>query len=106
MRSAPRAIFAATAFLAISVPISAAAGPPAGVQGAAARDVTRAAPSNQPASSVITVGDPQKAAAIGLPGLKEGDKVEVSRGPDGTWIVRDPASGNAATLAQPPDFGR
>jgi hypothetical protein len=52
------------------------------------------------------VGDPQKAVAIGLPGLKEGDKVEVSRGPEGTWIVRDPASGNAATLAQPPDLGR
>lgn len=81
-----------------------AAGPPAGVQGAMSRDQARGAPPGKP--STLTVGDAQKASAAGLPGLKEGDVLEVSRGPDGKWVVRDPATGNTATLAEPPDFGR
>jgi len=104
MRSAIITSLAAVAFLITANPIPVVAGPPAGVQGAMSRDVTRGLPSNQP-TSTITVGDPQKAEAIGLPGLKKGDKVEVSRDPEGKWIVKDPASGRKVILDNQPDLG-
>jgi len=106
MRFDAMVIFAAWFFLAVSVSTLAMAGPPAGVQGATSRDITRSIPTNQPDSGIITVGDPKKAEAIGLPGLKEGDKVKVSRDSNGKWVIKDPATGKKAVLDHQPDLGR
>jgi hypothetical protein len=80
-----------------------AASPP-GVLGAQSREVSRGV---EPArTSMVKVGDPKKAEAIGLPGLKKGDPVELTRGADGKWTARDPATGNSVVLDKKPKLGR
>ena len=91
----PALFFAATA----------PAGPlPAGVQGPAARAVVQGLPSGGP--TMVPVGDPEKAARLGLPGLQAGDAVEVSHPDAETWVVRDPKSGRTVTTREAPDLGR
>ena len=55
---------------------------------------------------MVVVGDPQRAAALGLPGLAAGDSVEVARPDGGVWTVTDPKTGRVVESRQEPDLGR
>lgn len=91
------------AFIAFSFGPAFAASPP-GVLGAQSRDAARGIDSAR--ASMVKVGDPAKADAIGLFGLKKGDPVHVSKRSDGKWVARDPASGQSVVLESKPDLGR
>ena len=85
--------------------LSAAVGPPPGaVQAPAARALVRGPEIG--GRAMVVVGDPQKAAALGLPGLAVGDTVEVARPDGGVWTVTDPKTGRVVESRQEPDLGR
>ena len=101
----PAALAAAATLLCVFLPLAAPAGPPPGsaVQGPAARAVVEGLQTGGP--RMATVGDPEKAARLGLPGLQSGDAVEVSHQGGDTWLIRDPKTGRTATTRTEPDLG-
>ena len=90
---------AVTACLAVAVP----AGPlPGAVQAPAARAMARGPEiSGRPQ---VVAADPQKAAALGLPGLAAGDAVEVARPSSDVWTITDPKSGHTVESRREPDL--
>lgn len=101
----PTTLAAAAMLLCLSLPLAAPAGPQPGsaVQGPAARAVVQGPQTGGP--RMVTVGDPEKAARLGLTGLQAGDAVEVSHPDGGTWLIRDPRTGRTATTREEPDLG-
>lgn len=101
----PTTLAAVAIVLCLFLPLAAPAGPQPGsaVQGPAARAVVQGLQTGGP--RLVTVGDPDKAARLGLTGLHAGDTVEVSHPEVDTWLIRDPKSGRTATTRAQPDLG-
>ena len=93
-------VAALTASLASPVP----AGPlPGAVQAPAARAMVRGPEiGGRPLATAV---DPQKAAALGLPGLAAGDTVFVARPSGDVWTITDPKSGRVVESRREPDLG-
>ena len=100
------AALACWSLVSVAFPVlSAAVGPPPGaVQAPAARALVRGPEIG--GRTMAVVGDPQKAAALGLPGLAAGDTVEVARPDSEKWTVTDPKTGRVVESRQEPDLGR
>lgn len=80
------------------------AGPlPGAVQAPAARAMVRGPEIG--GRAMVTVQNPQKAAALGLPGLAAGDAVEVVRTGREAWTVTDPKTGRVVESRREPDLG-
>lgn len=94
--------FAVCLFVCLAVcPILAA--PPATL-GAASRAQVQGVEAGR--AAFVTVGNPAKAEAIGLSGLKAGQKVKVEKTGDGRWQVTDPATERSVTVDQAPDLAQ
>lgn len=81
------------------------AGPPTGaVQGPAARATVQGPQAGGPV--MVVIGDPDKAAALGLAGLAAGDVVEVTQTGPATWVVKDPRTGRVVESRRQPELSR
>lgn len=93
-----------TAAVTASLVSPAPAGPlPGPVQAPAARAVVRGPEIGGRAS--VVVADPKKAAALGLPGLAAGDRVDVAHPAGDVWTVTDPKTGRVVESRREPDLG-
>lgn len=99
MRSLPVIILLVA--LALPAAMLQAAAPPS-AQGVAARAMVRGVEQGQ--STFVTINNPAKTEAIGLPGVASGQKVEVSRPSEGKWMVKDPQTNRSVTLDKAPDL--
>lgn len=102
----PRTVFVAFAVcLFVCLPGSTlyAAAPPS-AQGAAARAQAQGLEAGR--AAFLTIGNAAKAEAIGLSGMKAGQKVKVEKTGDGRWRVTDPATERSVTVDQAPDLGQ
>ena len=80
------------------------AGPlPGALQAPAARALVQGPQIGGPPLAVAV--DPQKAAALGLPGLAAGDTVEVAHPRRDVWTITDPKSGRRVESRREPDLG-
>jgi len=89
--------------LAAPLTVAAPAGPlPGAVQAPAARAMARGPEIG--GRPQVVAADPQKAAALGLPGLAAGDAVEVARPGRDVWTITDPKSGRTVESRREPDL--
>ena len=78
--------------------------PPASLAAPAARALVRGPELGGRTS--LPVADPQKAAALGLPGLAAGDTVDVAHPAKDVWTVTDPKTGRTVETRREPDLGQ